>query len=149
MQLWLQPKKKDIVANVHQPVLGLAQVGSIYIYYLAQTWTRSFTADASTVSCTSRVKVCSRQHVMYTWRWAVLSPPPELNQAWLTSVLGWWWWWWWSLARIWGECSAIHSLLALFFKVEISSRTLIPLFSPGSVHSGWVSWDDCGQMFQV
>ena len=43
-----------------------------------------------------------------------------------------------SLARIWGECSTIHYPLAvlllllfvcfLFFKVEISSGTLIPLF---------------------
>ena len=34
-----------------------------------------------------------------------------------------------SLARIWGECSAIHSppSLFFFFKVELSSRTLIPL----------------------
>ena len=35
-------------------------------------------------------------------------------------------------AWIWGECSIIHSLPALFFffffEVEISARTLIPLF---------------------
>ena len=30
--------------------------------------------------------------------------------------------------------------------MEISSLTLIPLFIPGSVHSGLMSWDDCGQM---
>ena len=29
--------------------------------------------------------------------------------------------------------------LSFFFKVEISSHTLIPLFMPGSVHSGSVS----------
>ena len=34
-----------------------------------------------------------------------------------------------------------------FFEVEISSRTLIPLFMPGSVHSGSVSWDDCGRIY--
>ena len=34
-----------------------------------------------------------------------------------------------------------------FFEVEISSRTLIPLFAPGSVHSGSASWDDGGRMF--
>ena len=34
-----------------------------------------------------------------------------------------------------------------FFKVEISSCTLIPLFRPGSVHSSSVSWGDCGQAF--
>ena len=54
-----------------------------------------------------------------------------------------------SLARISGECSTIHSPLSLFFffEVEISSRTLIPLFMPGSVHSGSASWDNHGQMF--
>ena len=31
--------------------------------------------------------------------------------------------------------------------VEISSCTLIPLFRPGSVHSGSASRDDCGRMF--
>ena len=30
-----------------------------------------------------------------------------------------------------------------FSEVEITSRTLIPLFRPGSVHSGSVSWDNC------
>ena len=48
------------------------------------------------------------------------------------------------VARILGECSTIHSLPALFFfffKVEISLRTLIPLFSPESVHCGSASWD--------
>ena len=45
-----------------------------------------------------------------------------------------------SLARIWGECSTIYYLPALFFffKVEINLRILIPLFMPGSVHSGLV-----------
>ena len=56
-----------------------------------------------------------------------------------------------SLARILGECSTIHSPLALFFfsffKLDFSSCTLIPLFMPGSVHSGSVTWDDCGRIF--
>ena len=53
-----------------------------------------------------------------------------------------------SLARILGECSNIHSLPVLcFFKVEIRSHTLIPLFMPESVHSGLASGDDCGQVF--
>ena len=46
------------------------------------------------------------------------------------------------LARIWGECSTIRSPPALFLllvEVEISSRTLIPLFMPGSVHRGSAS----------
>ena len=44
-----------------------------------------------------------------------------------------------------------HSFFAgafFFSYVEIISRTLIPLFKPGSVHSGSASWDDCGQMFR-
>ena len=48
------------------------------------------------------------------------------------------------------ECWTIHSqpaFLFLFFFKVISSRSLIPLFMPGSVHSGLASWDDCGWMF--
>ena len=33
------------------------------------------------------------------------------------------------------------------FKVEISSRTLIPLVRRGSARSGRASWDDYGRMF--
>ena len=36
-----------------------------------------------------------------------------------------------------------------FFSMEISSPTPIPLFRPGSVHSGSVSLDDCGWAFPV
>ena len=46
------------------------------------------------------------------------------------------------LARTLGEYSTIHSPPAL-----ISSRTLIPLFRPGSVHIGLASWNDCGWVF--
>ena len=51
------------------------------------------------------------------------------------------WWLFASLARILGEGSAIHSPPAFFllFEVEISSLTLIPLFTPGSAHSGSAS----------
>ena len=31
--------------------------------------------------------------------------------------------------------------------MEVSLRTLIPLFRPGSVHSGYASWDDCDRVF--
>ena len=34
-----------------------------------------------------------------------------------------------------------------FFKVEISSRTLIPILRPGSVHSGSASRGDCDWVF--
>ena len=51
-----------------------------------------------------------------------------------------------TVARILGECSTIHfpPVLFFFFEVEISLLTLIPLFMPGSVHSGSASWADCG-----
>ena len=52
-----------------------------------------------------------------------------------------------SHARILRECSTIHSPPALFFKVKISLRTLIPLFTPGLVHSGSGSWDDGDRVF--
>ena len=41
--------------------------------------------------------------------------------------------------------STCTSFFFFFFKVEISSRTLIPHFRPGFVYSGSASWDDCGQ----
>ena len=45
-------------------------------------------------------------------------------------------------------CPVFILLIYLFiFEVEISSRTLSPLFTPGSVHSGSAIWDDCGRMF--
>ena len=45
-----------------------------------------------------------------------------------------------SRAKIWGECSTIHSPPALFFlKMEIRSRNITPLVRPGSVHSGSAS----------
>ena len=45
-----------------------------------------------------------------------------------------------SRPRILGECSTIQSPPALFFfKVEISLRTPIPLFTPGLVHGGSAS----------
>ena len=38
-------------------------------------------------------------------------------------------------------------LFFFFFKLEISSRTLIPHFKPRSVHSGSASRDDCSRVF--
>ena len=55
------------------------------------------------------------------------------------------------LARILGRMFDLSFLACAFFvvvgKVEISSRTLIPLYMPGSVHSGSAGCDDCGRMF--
>ena len=54
-----------------------------------------------------------------------------------------------SLAKIIGRSSTIHSQFALKKKrkKKISSRTLIPLFRPGSVHSGSASRDDRDRVF--
>ena len=41
------------------------------------------------------------------------------------------------------------SVLFFFSFMEISSSTPIPLYRPGSVHSGLASWDNCGWMFPV
>ena len=43
--------------------------------------------------------------------------------------------------------SSFPACFFFFFKVEISLCTLIPLFRPGSVHSGSVRWDNCGWIF--
>ena len=50
-----------------------------------------------------------------------------------------------------GEGSKIHSLPVFKKKnsVVISLFTPILLFRPGSVHSGWVSWDDRGRVCLV
>ena len=50
------------------------------------------------------------------------------------------------------EGSTIHSPPARFFffffsEVEISSRTLLLLSRPGSIHTGSESRDDCGRVF--
>ena len=37
-----------------------------------------------------------------------------------------------------------HQHIFFSFEMEISLHTLIPLFIPGSVHSGSASWDDYG-----
>ena len=52
-----------------------------------------------------------------------------------------------SRARIWENVQQFIPHLCFFFKVEISSCKLIPLFWPGSVHSGLASWDDCNWVF--
>ena len=53
-----------------------------------------------------------------------------------------------SLVRMLGEWLTIQSSPALFFfKVEISSCTLIPLFRSGSSHNGSASWDNSGRVF--
>ena len=49
--------------------------------------------------------------------------------------------------KVWRFIPTCASLFFSFFKVEISSRTPIPLFRSGSVHSGSASWDDCAHVF--
>ena len=45
--------------------------------------------------------------------------------------------------RMFNNSFSAYTFFVCFFKVEISWRKLIPLFRPGSVHSGSASWDDC------
>ena len=54
-----------------------------------------------------------------------------------------------SLSTIWGKVWRFisHLFYFFFFKVEISSHTPLPVFRPRSIHSGSVSWDDCGRIF--
>ena len=60
---------------------------------------------------------------------------------------------WWLFPRVRGLRKNIRQfnprLPFFFFKVEISSRKLIPLFRPGSVHSGSASCDDYDRVFPV
>ena len=90
---------------------------------------------------------------------SILRIKEKHKEPFLPFVTALWWCWWLlfpSLVRILAECSNVHSqpafLLLLFFlsfflEVEINSRTLIPLFMSGSVHSGPESCDDRGRMF--
>ena len=42
---------------------------------------------------------------------------------------------------------ALLLLSFLFLRAEISSRTLVPRFRPGSAYTGSASWDKCVLMF--
>ena len=62
--------------------------------------------------------------------------------------------WRWLFPRMWGFWEngrqfirCLCFFLSFFSWMEISSCTLIPLFMPGSVHSGSASWDDCDRVF--
>ena len=62
--------------------------------------------------------------------------------------MGYWWWLFPCVRGFWeNDRQFIPCLRFFLFKVEMSSRTLIPLFRPGSVHRGSASWDDCGRLF--
>ena len=61
-------------------------------------------------------------------------------------------WWCWLFPRVrkfWETVRYFIPRLRSFFsfEAEISSRTLSPLFRPGSVHSGSASRDDCDRVF--
>ena len=63
-----------------------------------------------------------------------------------------WWWLWWRFScknfrRRSDESVSTCSFFFFFFKAQVSSRIPILLVRPGSVHSGSVNWDDCGQAF--
>ena len=60
-----------------------------------------------------------------------------------------WSWWLFLVCDDFGKMfdNLFHTCAFFFFKAEISSCTPIPLFRPGSVHSGSVNWDDCDWVF--
>ena len=82
--------------------------------------------------------------------WQTMSKQYQLSKHWQVSNVdkcGWWWWLFPHVRGFWENVwQFIPHLHFFFLKVEISLRTLIPLFKPGSVHSGSVSWDDCDQV---
>ena len=91
---------------------------------------------------------------MVSWRglagelrsfWEVCSPHTIEHSLNSSSIMS----WWWLFPRVRGFWVNVQQFIPalFFFKVEISSRTLIPLFRPGSVHSGSASGDDCDRVF--
>ena len=60
------------------------------------------------------------------------------------------WWWWWPFPHFQGFWENVWPftpcLRFFFFLLEISSCTLIPLFTPALAHSGSESWGNCGQV---
>ena len=77
----------------------------------------------------------------------------------LNRKIGWVRWLFLRLRGFWVTVRSLIPLLRFFvvvcfvfcflfvFEVEISPRTLTPLFMQDSVHSGSASWDDCCRMF--
>ena len=59
--------------------------------------------------------------------------------------------WWWLFPWVRGFWENIQQLIphlrSFYFYLRISSHTLFPFFRPGSIHSGWTSWSDCGWVF--
>ena len=55
-------------------------------------------------------------------------------------IIKWWWWWLFPGVRgfweVFDNAFPACAFFSFFFLVEISSQTLIPLFRPGSAHSG-------------
>ena len=70
-------------------------------------------------------------------------PPPKKKKKICASS------WWWLFPLDFGKMfdNSFPTCVFFFFKVEISSRILIPLFRPGSVHSGLSSWDEHDGVF--
>ena len=97
--------------------------------------------------------------VVWLWRRARVSPclVSFTDRAGETVVqfanfAHWWWSWLFLACEEFGRMvdnlfPACAFFFLFFFKVEIRSRTLIPLLRPGSIHSGSASSDDCGRAF--
>ena len=88
-----------------------------------------------------------------TKEWGKKSLPllGEREKEWLIEI--WWdegWWWPFVCLRGFGGLGKFDypfPAYVFLFYVEISLRTVIPLFGPSSVHSSPASRDDCGRTF--
>ena len=75
-----------------------------------------------------------------------------MNFTWITYKKRiWWCWWWWLFPHLRRFREKVQPFIPcpcfFFFKVEISLRTLIPLFRSGPAQSGSATWDDCDRVF--
>ena len=93
--------------------------------------------------------------LVYDFYWAVhinimcLSPLNYQALSFCFPCCDHFWWLFPCVSGFWENVQQFIPCLSFFFflKVEISSRKLIPLFSPGSVRSDPASWDNCDQVF--
>ena len=131
---------------LHTVTAGLCQPQLVTFYLQTLTDSCSFSVSAWLMkSCCLELELHGLRCYPVWQRWKKGKPVVAVWGSWLC----------WkmvafsSLLRISGECSTIHPQPALFFffLVEISSRKWIPLFRPGSVHSGSASLDNCDGAF--
>ena len=113
--------------------------------YFLQTWARKRPSMPTTLSARCRLWACwsiGRENIWCSRDRLVMTLIPLL-----VAYCSEWWWWlsphfqgFWENVRLFIPC--LHCFFVLFLEVEISLLAPVPLFRPGSVHSGSVSGDD-------